>query len=102
MLDRLHTELQTLLPDSSQAKPDGPYTLSPPGLRTRSSSPPHPSSSNSIVTSVFGGTLQSEVKFYSAFFFFYIVVFVFVVFKSKLLLHAQGADFCNIAMLIPI
>lgn len=62
MLDRLHTELLTLLPDAHSSLSDGPYSLSPAGLRTRSGSPPSTSNSNSIVTSVFGGTLQSEVR----------------------------------------
>lgn len=48
MLDRLHTELLHLLPDSSLK--DSPYiSLAQKGR-------------SSIVTSVFGGTLQSEVS----------------------------------------
>jgi hypothetical protein len=48
MLDRLHTELLHLLPDFTLK--DNPYISL--GHKSRSS----------IVTSVFGGTLQSEVS----------------------------------------
>lgn len=50
MLDRLHTELLHLLPDFTLK--DNPYISL--GHKSRSS----------IVTSVFGGTLQSEVSIY--------------------------------------
>lgn len=47
VLDRLHTELQQLLPDVNLK--EGTYISSMKGR-------------NSIVTTVFGGTLQSEVS----------------------------------------
>merc|ERR1719346_469606 len=58
MLDRLHTELLTLLPGDVnflQQQNLSPYS------RRRSTTPSGKSSSHSLVTSIFGGTLQSEV-----------------------------------------
>lgn len=54
MLDRLHTELLQLLPSDVGLKDGGYFSLAQRGR-------------NSIVTTVFGGTLQSEVSVYFTF-----------------------------------
>ena len=64
MLDRLHTELLALLPGldlaSYSAMQRQRGSLSSPYSRRRMLSSQH--SSHSLVTSIFGGMLQSEVR----------------------------------------
>ncbi|ELU02606.1 hypothetical protein CAPTEDRAFT_165719 [Capitella teleta] len=49
LLDRLHTELMTLIPYNATVRPNSPYVGSPLGK-------------SSVVTAIFGGILQSEVN----------------------------------------
>jgi ubiquitin carboxyl-terminal hydrolase 3 len=49
LLDRLHTELMTLIPCTPVVRPNSPYVGSPLGK-------------SSVVTAIFGGILQSEVN----------------------------------------